>query len=1158
MFSGNFLNQGTLLNNTRFDITSPVGEGFDTYRFGARLTHSQTWNPKQVAKGQLLHSLPLAPGESTSVAVIDWTNKSSAATRQALSESEKVQNLNDRSRAIFQVANSVAMEFQVGSSGSVSESASIEAGAAGILPGFAGAGGASVNETVAATYTVSTGVRASGASLQEEIQDTTQQFAASVRSQRAAVVSEVSQRESEYLSTRSVTNYNHMHALSIQYYEVVQVYETQTRLEDFERCIYIPTKLIDFTDERNIFKYLKILRAVALDHPTRSALEDLEEASNLLEFAEDRVPSNVSATFIAGWKSVIQGTYRGLNRDGFIFVDESRLSTYDKLQSFGLNFGLQLNNIRWQTVRNAAPTTPIKGVVIVMEDGSRKTITTSASLNDPQAINPDLNGGASLSFGKIKTIKLIMDDAYRPNNFEEQVISFDLAVKLSGESRWIPCTFVLIGTAESYHQQPLINITTPPGIVQLSDLLMEHRLYYSQQVWLREHPQALIMQLAPLTFEIGGENINLVDYITPVPLTVVGNYVVYKFAYDKDEEWTQWVEANIDRSRMEADEVAIPTGGVFAEAVLGRFNAAEKLDATRFFNWKDSPPDAAPAIAALRAGDHKATPAPEGAKFDAPLVSIQKPLQLPEFGGLNAVLSALTTAELFRNMSGVANTGAAATAATGAASANSIEALTLAGNTFAKLLTTVANSIQNLSTEQGLKTLSEVGALLNKSKQLEKEKQGTPATTGTQATSGQQEIVDGLLGTTFLGDSMPFNNASSSGGVTFAQFGPYGQKVETREPQTLEEVAKQFPAFDLSILPPSARNCCAIFPGGLTLPMPPFHVRLAETQYLDIDDVPGHTYGSSGFLPADSVGHVYTARGGFVDLGHVRDLADTARFLAIQALHLQRAGGEFDLAEVGEANEGGVRHLIIRPVGDRFQNVALAALIGARAAYDLSIWHEIVTWSKGGSFNVRHSSFSPEDNFSNLTGALVGAAAMFKRGQLYDASVDEILVDWLKHLGAVSADRSRDAIDAVTGLWFQAFNDMSGAAGSPQSNRMLLRRHMIPAPAVVPWLVTDLHGLTFNIPDPVGGPGQDVTIDFTLGTPKPRPVALPVPDVLIDGLSLLDYYGIVIDVDQSQVPASLLSGASSPITSIDLLKIVVNVRNEVLQEFHNGDLPIDP
>ena len=50
----------------------------------------------------------------------------------------------------------------------------------------------------------------------------------------------------------------------------------------------------------------------------------------------------------------------------------------------------------------------------------------------------------------------------------------------------------------------------------------------------------------------------------------------------------------------------VPSGGVFAEAVLGRFNSAEKLDITRFWNWQDSPiPIQAPDIAAIQAGTRK-------------------------------------------------------------------------------------------------------------------------------------------------------------------------------------------------------------------------------------------------------------------------------------------------------------------------------------------------------------------------------------------------------------------------------------------------------------------------------------------------------------------------------------------------------------------------
>jgi len=54
------------------------------------------------------------------------------------------------------------------------------------------------------------------------------------------LVHEVSQEEHEKVSTRVVTNYNHMHALSIQHYEVVQIYGVTVPLVRIEKCLFVP------------------------------------------------------------------------------------------------------------------------------------------------------------------------------------------------------------------------------------------------------------------------------------------------------------------------------------------------------------------------------------------------------------------------------------------------------------------------------------------------------------------------------------------------------------------------------------------------------------------------------------------------------------------------------------------------------------------------------------------------------------------------------------------------------------------------------------------------------------------------------------------------------------------------------------------------------
>ena len=71
-------------------------------------------------------------------------------------------------------------------------------------------------------------------------------------------------------------------------------------------------------------------------------------------------------------------------------------------------------------------------------------------------------------------------------------------------------------------------------------------------------------------------------------------------------------------SRSDERLVPIATAGVFAEAVLGRSNSAEKLDITRFWNWQDSPtpltpPEIAPVATGTRATAEDLTPGQLGA-----------------------------------------------------------------------------------------------------------------------------------------------------------------------------------------------------------------------------------------------------------------------------------------------------------------------------------------------------------------------------------------------------------------------------------------------------------------------------------------------------------------------------------------------------------------
>src|SRR5262249_46159399 len=133
--------------------------------------------------------------------------------------------------------------------------------------------------------------------------------------------------------------------------------------------------------------------------------------------------------------------------------------------------------------------------------------------------------------------------------------------------------------------------------------------------------------LSRFSMQLNGQTVTVAQVVDPVPLRVVGNYLAFKISSDPaaDEEWKAFLDRRgIVIGQAKVEFVPLSSGGVFAEAVLGRFNCAEKLDITRFWNWQDSPipiqpSDIAPIQAASRAQSDAAI-AP--GQLSAPIVSI--------------------------------------------------------------------------------------------------------------------------------------------------------------------------------------------------------------------------------------------------------------------------------------------------------------------------------------------------------------------------------------------------------------------------------------------------------------------------------------------------------------------------------------------------------
>lgn len=267
--------------------------GYERPAVGGVLSFTQSWYTKGLALGQLIHSIALGPGESTKIAMIDWSRSVRTSARENISEDERLLSDLTRARAIAEITGAVARETQRGESAAHSEANSKQWGEAdgtaglrdlpwlsaltGITsPGVTTSGtsfGRSWGQTDATSWSTSSGERDVSATLAQDIADRTHQASHAARNRRASIVREVSQQESETISTRTLTNYNHMHALTVEHYEVVQLYRTVTEVSKADRCLFVPMKLLDFRRANVVDRYRAVLVDAALSPIVREALQ---------------------------------------------------------------------------------------------------------------------------------------------------------------------------------------------------------------------------------------------------------------------------------------------------------------------------------------------------------------------------------------------------------------------------------------------------------------------------------------------------------------------------------------------------------------------------------------------------------------------------------------------------------------------------------------------------------------------------------------------------------------------------------------------------------------------------------------------------------------------------------------------------------------------
>jgi hypothetical protein len=622
----------SLATGISLDLSKPL-------EAGQVLSFRQTWSPLGHSLGKIAYSLPLAPCESVNIAIIDWSRSDQAVRADQAKSTENLVHSQRRDRSIDEVIDATLSESQGGWS--------LQLGVGGAIggPGQALAGGLGYGTAQ------SWGQRDLTSSSLQDLHDSILQKTSVVRQLNSTVVVQSSQQEKNYVETRTVTNHNHCHALTVQYHEVLQHLRVDTRYESRRWALLIPYKLLAF-DWQTALRYRTILETVLLE-PKLAACFDAIVRVHYCQAAypkpvEDNggsAPGEHPATpvqptiqrFELALKSGDSPTY-GRVRVQLLFKGEWKQLF---LKPSVLKGGPEIPKNQWLRYSITS------GEAIGVERKDIKKVRVGWFENDPD--DDWWLDGIEIKYETATQpglVRLLYEEG------DPHLIKFDNAKEgVNPEGRWesepIPPPEESTGSEPKKGEEPKV-----PTYNKVDDECCEQKLlvhlqanvgYYSRACWVLQDPTERVMLLDTLFASLP----TVRNAIDPTPVAVNGNYVAFSFNGAEAPEPDPSPELT-----PRSDIVSLPTRGLFAETHLSNCNACEQRDVTRFWKWEESPcPEKAPSIEPISPGPKGQATTVQPASLPNPVVQVMNAPNAPDPTGLAAALNLLGQPNIFRDMS---------------------------------------------------------------------------------------------------------------------------------------------------------------------------------------------------------------------------------------------------------------------------------------------------------------------------------------------------------------------------------------------------------------------------------------------------------------------------------------------------------------------------
>lgn len=664
--------------------------------------------------GEILYSLPLAPGESVKLAVIDWSWDSLTKRDETTTLSEEVFHQTHRDRTITETVKAGIKELQRGSSfmAGKAHSGGASGGANLEKVGLGGAAGSAWS--IGGSTASSEGSRHLGAENVQRLIDSFSQASSAQREINSTVVVQARQEEKQSIQTRTFSNYNRSHTLTILYYEVLRHYRVTVEWVRRRRAVLakIPPRTTDF-NPATLIGYRFLLEPALLDPTLKAGFDALEKRESIREYqrvhgitARDAwTPQNwdgdlqfemfeiglltndgdTSGAMVVGYvitagegtgekKHELHYVYKG-DLIGDVFGEVGQLHNLNSGKPFDTTdwhfkflkiFNHTAGNyvsIRWADIvgfqfeKWGTDDWRIDKIIITAFGANGLIVHLTEPLGEP----PDTARDVSLYFRNTQPSSQTFTWIKRPGAIPAALPPANRAPEKSV-------------TQEESHQ-----------IKRLIDHVAFNKEYYNHIILLNTDPNTIAIEMESKPWGAGKF---MADHVDPTPLEVFGSYVAYPLAKQETKiddslvveiaagmngsdpihrQWAvdqlagmgeqdqQYVLERLPLASVKSERlISMPTRGVFAEGKLGHCNISEEIDNTRFWKWDEHPiPIQAPDInpvTPIQPRPQEVSTMPTA--FPQAIVNIANPSAAPDPTGLAAALQLLGTPNIFRDMSG--------------------------------------------------------------------------------------------------------------------------------------------------------------------------------------------------------------------------------------------------------------------------------------------------------------------------------------------------------------------------------------------------------------------------------------------------------------------------------------------------------------------------